>query len=71
MAGGFALMNTIGNLLGGFGGQYAIGLLRQQTGSYVTGFAALSGCALATALIVLAVGRAITRQITSLAVPAE
>jgi len=25
MAGGFALMNTIGNLLGGFGGQYAIG----------------------------------------------
>jgi len=71
MAGGFALMNTIGNLLGGFGGQYAIGVLRQQTGSYVAGFAALSICSLTTAIIVLGVGRSIAARGAAIPVAVE
>ena len=59
MAGGFALMNAMANLLGGFGGQYAIGFLRQQTGNYSAVFAVLSASTLLTALIVLGVGRLI------------
>src|SRR5206468_3382370 len=34
MAGGFALVSAIGGLIGGFGGQYGIGLLREASGSY-------------------------------------
>ena len=71
MAGGFALMNAIGNLLGGFAGQYAIGLLRQQTGTYGVAFAALSAATLLTAIIVLAVGRSIAPRTSSVTVPAE
>jgi ACS family tartrate transporter-like MFS transporter len=69
MAGGFALMNAIGNLLGGFAGQYAIGLLRQQTGNYIAAFVALSASTLLTAIIVLAVGRSIAPRMSTRSVP--
>jgi ACS family tartrate transporter-like MFS transporter len=71
MAAGFALMNTVGNLLGGFAGQSVIGLLRQHTGSYSAGFAALSATTLLTAVIVLAVGRSVAPRVAPASVPAE
>jgi ACS family tartrate transporter-like MFS transporter len=64
-------MNAIGNLLGGFAGQYAIGFLRQQTGTYGVAFAALSASTLLTAIILLTVGRAITPRRSSVPAPAE
>ncbi len=70
MAGGFALMNAIGNLLGGFGGQYGIGFLRQLAGNYTAAFAALSAATLLAGIIVLAVGRSIAPQMAPVAVPA-
>jgi ACS family tartrate transporter-like MFS transporter len=71
MAGGIALVNGIGNLLGGFGGQYIVGLLREQTGQYSLGFAAFSAATLVTALVVLSVGRFVKRQVSPVTMPAE
>jgi ACS family tartrate transporter-like MFS transporter len=71
MAGGIALANATGNLFGGFGGQYLIGVLRQQSGGYSAPFAMISGAALLAAVIVLALGRSIVPRVVSPAVAAE
>jgi MFS transporter, ACS family, tartrate transporter len=59
MAGGVALITTIGALLGGFAGQYGIGVIREQTGNFGTGFAVTGGTLLLSAVIVLALGRSV------------
>jgi ACS family tartrate transporter-like MFS transporter len=53
-AGGIALVNAIGNL-GGFLGPYALGWIRESTGSYAIGMYFLAGCAAASALAALIV----------------
>jgi ACS family tartrate transporter-like MFS transporter len=52
-AGGIALINTMGTAAGGFAGPYILGLLRQETGEYAAGMAALSIGPLLTAGLVL------------------
>lgn len=59
MAGGYALVNTLGNLLGGFAGQYAIGYIREQSGGYSTVLGTIAGALVITAIIVLGVANAI------------
>jgi ACS family tartrate transporter-like MFS transporter len=49
-AGGIALINSIGNL-GGFVGPYAVGWIKDATGSYELGLYFLAACALASAII--------------------
>ncbi|HML13451.1 MAG TPA: MFS transporter, partial [Xanthobacteraceae bacterium] len=49
-AGGIALINSIGNL-GGFVGPYAVGWIKDATGSYEAGLYFLAACALASAVI--------------------
>jgi len=56
-AGGIGLFNTLGSL-GGFLGPAFIGILREGSGDYATGMAAIAGGFVLAALIVLAVGRA-------------
>ena len=58
MAGGFALISSIASLLGGFAGQYAIGLIREATGGYEAVLGAMAAALIVSALIVLNVGRA-------------
>jgi ACS family tartrate transporter-like MFS transporter len=52
MAGGIAFINMVGNL-GGFVGPYAIGWIKQSTGSFEGGLYALAGLSLAAALVTL------------------
>ncbi len=59
-AGGIALINTIGTGGGGFAGPYILGLLRDATGGYAAGIAALALGPALTAAIVLYLGRAST-----------
>jgi len=59
LAGGIAAAISIGNLSGGFGGQYLIGVLRQQSGGYATSFAVMAAGGLLAAIIVLSMGRAL------------
>ena len=59
MASGFAVANGLGALIGGFGGQYAIGILRQYTGGYGAAFAAIAAALLMGAVISLALSRSI------------
>jgi ACS family tartrate transporter-like MFS transporter len=54
-AGGIALINSIGNLAG-FAGPYAMGWIKDSTGSYAAGLLALSAAGLASMIIVLALG---------------
>jgi ACS family tartrate transporter-like MFS transporter len=61
-AGGIALINTMGTAAGGFAGPYILGLLRQATGGYSAGMAALAIGPLLTAGIVLMLGRMAARQ---------
>ncbi|HRS98325.1 MAG TPA: MFS transporter, partial [Smithella sp.] len=49
-AGGFALINSIGNL-GGFTGPYLMGFLRDSTGSYTTGMVSLGFIILAGSIM--------------------
>jgi MFS transporter, ACS family, tartrate transporter len=51
-AGGIALINSIGNLAG-FAGPYAMGRLRDLTGTYTVGLLTLSGAGLMAMVIVL------------------
>jgi MFS transporter, ACS family, tartrate transporter len=51
-AGGIALINSIGNL-SGFAGPYAMGWLKEATGSYTSGLLVLAACAAAAAILVL------------------
>ena len=71
MASGFALMSSVGNLLGGFAGQYVIGYLRQQTDTYAAVFAVLSASTLLTAVIVRAIGRSIAPRANVVALAVE
>jgi ACS family tartrate transporter-like MFS transporter len=49
-AGGIALVNSIGNL-GGFVGPYAVGWIKDATGSFEAGLYFLAACSLASAVI--------------------
>jgi nitrate/nitrite transporter NarK len=51
-AGGIALINSIGNLAG-FAGPYAVGRLKDWTGSYTAGLLSLSAAGLLAMIIVL------------------
>ena len=62
MAGGFALISTVGGLIGGFAGQYVIGVIREQTGGYAAVFATMGAILLLSALIVVALSRSVTSQ---------
>jgi ACS family tartrate transporter-like MFS transporter len=53
-AGGIALANSIGNI-GGFSGPYAIGYIKDATGSYAMGMAVLCGCLLFSGCMALGV----------------
>jgi nitrate/nitrite transporter NarK len=55
-AGGIALINSIGNLAG-FAGPYAMGSIKDMTGSYTGGLLSLSAVGLIAMAIVLAFGR--------------
>jgi ACS family tartrate transporter-like MFS transporter len=59
MAGGFALISSIASLIGGFAGQYAIGLIREATGGYAAVLVAMAAALTMTALIVLGLARTI------------
>ena len=59
MAGGFALVSSMGGLFGGFAGQYAIGLIREGTGGYVAVFVAMAAALTVSTVIVLGLARAI------------
>ncbi len=61
-AGGIALASTIGTGLGGFLGPTIIGVLRQQSGDYASGMAALALGQILAAIIVLGLGRAMTAR---------
>lgn len=60
-AAGIALVNSIGNL-GGFAGPSLMGWLKQASGGYGLGFCALAAGLVLTALVVLAIGRALPAQ---------
>jgi ACS family tartrate transporter-like MFS transporter len=59
MAGGFALVSAMGSLIGGFAGQYLIGIIRERSGGYALVLAAMAGAMLITTMIVLALDRTI------------
>jgi ACS family tartrate transporter-like MFS transporter len=71
MAGGFALVSTIGGLIGGFAGQYVIGVIRERSGGYSLALAAMAAALLIAAVIVLALDRAIVPRTVAKAVAAE
>ena len=56
-AGGIALVNTFGTGLGGFLGPTVVGLLKQQTGGYAAGMAALALGLTLSATILLVIGQ--------------
>jgi ACS family tartrate transporter-like MFS transporter len=58
-AGGIALINAISNL-GGFVGPAVMGWLRQHTGGFSAGLSVLAVGLLASAILVVAVGRSLT-----------
>jgi MFS transporter, ACS family, tartrate transporter len=51
-AGGIAIINSIGNLAG-FAGPYAMGALKQATGSFSAGLFVIAACALVSFVVVL------------------
>jgi len=51
-AGGIALVNSIGNI-GGFAGPFAIGWVRDATGSFAGGLLALAGVLVVGAVIAI------------------
>ena len=68
MAGGFALVSSIGTLIGGFVGQYVLGVIRQLTGGYAVPLASMAAGIVIAAVIVRALDRSI--QPRPAAVPA-
>jgi MFS transporter, ACS family, tartrate transporter len=60
-AGGIAVINSVGNL-SGFAGPFAMGWIRDATGSYTGGLLALAGAAVVAMLIVLALGHDATLE---------
>jgi MFS transporter, ACS family, tartrate transporter len=65
MAGGIALINMVGGFLGGFAGQYIIGIVRDKTGSYGPALAMIAASLAIAALIIVALGRATNPQFKS------
>jgi ACS family tartrate transporter-like MFS transporter len=65
-AGGIALVNTFSNL-GGFLGPTVIGMIKQRTGDYADAMVALAVVLTASAMIILALGLAITGRKTQIA----
>ena len=59
MASGFALISSLANLVGGFAGQYLIGLIRQETGGYFAVLGAMSAAMLIPCVILLGLSRSI------------
>jgi nitrate/nitrite transporter NarK len=51
-AAGIAAINSLGNL-SGFAGPYAMGYLKDLTGSFTAGLLLLAGCALVGAMVVV------------------
>ena len=68
MAAGFALVSAIGGLIGGFAGQYVIGIVRERTGSYALPMLTMATALLLGALVVLALGRATVPGVAAKAV---
>jgi ACS family tartrate transporter-like MFS transporter len=64
-AGGIALINSIGTGGGGFVGPYVLGLLKDATGGYAAGIAALAIGPILTTVIVLVLGRAGPRSLAA------
>jgi uncharacterized membrane protein YeaQ/YmgE (transglycosylase-associated protein family) len=62
VAAGIALINMIGGLLGGFAGQYVIGIIRERTGNYAVALAVVAASLVISASIVFALGRAMASQ---------
>jgi hypothetical protein len=58
MAGGIALINMAGGLLGGFAGQTVIGMIREKTGSFGPALAIIAASLAVAGLLVIALGRA-------------
>ena len=54
-AGAIAIINSIGNLAG-FAGPWAMGLIKDSTGSFTDGLLVLGGVAIVAMVIVLALG---------------
>jgi MFS transporter, ACS family, tartrate transporter len=71
MAGGFAFVSSIGTLLGGFLGQYVLGVIRQMTGGYSVPLATMAAAITAAAVIVLLLDRAIQTRPAPAVAPAE
>jgi MFS transporter, ACS family, tartrate transporter len=63
MAGGIALINMVGGFLGGFAGQYVIGIVREKTGSYRPALAIIAASLAIAALIIIALARATIPQL--------
>ena len=60
-ASGIALYNSIGNL-GGFVGPYIIGALKEESGTYASSMAVLASILVLSAIVVLALGRAMAAR---------
>jgi ACS family tartrate transporter-like MFS transporter len=69
-AGGIALINSIGNLAG-FAGPYAMGWIRDLTGSYTGGLLSLAAAGLLATLLVLALGHDASLERAPAPAPAE
>jgi D-galactonate transporter len=69
-AGGIALINSLGNLAG-FAGPYAMGRLKDLTGTYTVGLLSLSAVGFLAMIIVLAVGHDHSLERVSSVAPAE
>lgn len=59
-AGGIAVINSVGNI-GGFAGPYAVGYVRDATGSFSAGLWLMAGCLVVGAVIALALSRSMQR----------
>jgi ACS family tartrate transporter-like MFS transporter len=57
--------------LGGFVGPFLVGVLKQQTGTYSLGMAVLAVGLLLSALIIVGLGRAVSRTTIGAAGPAD
>jgi D-galactonate transporter len=69
-AGGIALINSIGNI-GGFAGPYAMGYLRDATGSTTYGLLALAGCYVMAGVATLLVGHDRKVEVAEAAAPSS
>ncbi|HZP92997.1 MAG TPA: MFS transporter [Burkholderiales bacterium] len=65
-AGGIALINSVGNL-GGFIGPFAVGWLKDQTGSFQAGLIFLAACLMVGSIVAYFVGRATLARGTAVA----